>query len=659
MQILILGANSFAANGAAERLSAAGHKVIRFTRGKTSVSGDLVQGPVNQLAGNPHLPEKLDAVINYVILKDRSPENNVAFLRTLVAFCLGRSVKHLIHFSSISSYVANEKLVVEDSPIEKRPDRKGSYGSLKAATDLFMEREFPRSIKLTLLRPGFILGPGLLDPIVGTAIRIPSNRLLIIGNAGSTMPITTRELVNNALATIVEQPPAGDREVVMLVDPRSPTRHEYIQYCAQSLGAGTGATEFPWPLWWLAAVGGEATARLLGQKKLGVYHKLSARIAAQTYNPEKSAKRLSLNLGVDWKAEIRRSLEGQTPNFAVPAPLPELTAPPQKAVNYIGWGRIVAQKHLPALRRLHFSGKIEGYDVAPVQPPLGITVHPLAEATPASADLHVVATPGLIHGEAIGLLAATPGAVLVEKPLCYSEKELTEWLSFAAARSQPVAVCHNYRFKSNVLALYDVLREFNPGRLLHAFVEFSSPPVAADSASWARNERSSRTLLMDYGIHFIDIACMFWPGGWQPQNVAYTTDARGHTQKITGSLDSAGDGGYRVDLLLRQGFAPRRARVSYTFQNYVAALDFFPDTFSYTMAGDTARALREHARAVAKATRRKILDKLTNRDADRSHDRILSAMLAPSPGVSAGIEVGSLKNFYRAIFSVAESVYGE
>src|SRR5205085_11062363 len=102
-------------------------------------------------------------------------------------------VPHLVHISSISSYRSSVRLITENATLEEHFEKKGAYGSIKAATEAHVTRQVPAEVKLSLLRPGFVLGPGLLSPIVGTAVRFPANNLLIIGNPLSHIPVIARE----------------------------------------------------------------------------------------------------------------------------------------------------------------------------------------------------------------------------------------------------------------------------------------------------------------------------------------------------------------------------------------------------------------------------------------------------------------------------------
>lgn len=653
-RVLVCGHTSFAAQGLVDRLARAGHAVTCFSRGEPARAGNVVTGPVLEMHENPFLDAPFDTVINYVLLKDEGTEPNLRYVRALIEFCRGHGVGHLIHVSSVSVYCGSVRIVTEDAAVERDPARKGSYGGLKVATENCLAEHLAPSTRLTVVRPGFILGRGVVSPIVGMAVRLPGDRLLLLGSKRNTVPLISRDLVNEALARLVAGPPGAARESVLLVDRDSPSRREYLEACCRLLGAGRGVTSRPVWLWRLAGWGGELLARTL---RLGVRvnRLIAGACRVQRFDAAASEKRLGMSFKTDWRALLRESLDAQEPNFVVP---PKAIGPgslPFDGVAYVGFGRIVRQKHLPALRRLGYGGGVEAFDVRDFEDEDGHKVRAVGGARLAGRGLAVVATPGPSHTAALACLAAWQGPVLVEKPLCYSRGDLGRWLAFAASRGGRVYVCHNYRFKRNVLEMTDALAHFNPGRLHHVHVDFQSPPVAAERAAWARREREARTLLMDYGVHFLDLACMWGQGPWQAGNTRHKLDARGHTALIEGRL---GSDAYSVSFLLRQGFMPRRARLTFTFQNYLVSLGFFPDTCAVQMSDDGPAFHRREARASTRATLRKIADRLLRRDSDASHAAVYAALAAESAAAS-GLRVEALRGFYGALFEVAGAVYGE
>ena len=134
-RVLVCGHRAFAARGVVERLSGAGHEVMCFSRGALGRNGSVVTGAVERIADNPHLDCPFDTVVNYILLKNRTIEENTAYLESLLALCRRREAAHLIHFSSVSVYRSSIGHVTEETRVETDPRRKGSYGGLKIATE--------------------------------------------------------------------------------------------------------------------------------------------------------------------------------------------------------------------------------------------------------------------------------------------------------------------------------------------------------------------------------------------------------------------------------------------------------------------------------------------------------------------------------------------
>jgi nucleoside-diphosphate-sugar epimerase len=661
-RVLICGHRSFAARGLIDGFVAAGHEAIGFTRGQEgfdpkAADGPTVTGPVDLMHTNPHLAGDFDTVVNYILLKDDTREKNNEFLASLLRFCKEHNVRHIIHISSMSSFAADEKMVTEDARSETNPDKKGAYGSLKVCTDQYLINNTPNNIALTFFRPGFILGEGVADPIVGTGTRMWNNKLMVLGNAYHHIPVTTRQIVSEAVLKSAELPLDTSQRprMFVLADNKSPTRREFLQACCTHLGAGTGVLSFPVWLWLSAAYCGWVGKQVV-PLPADPYKVITALCRGQSYNADKTARTLGINQSVDWVKELVESFDNQKPNFKAPhtpAPLSKTTA---GSVNILGFGGIVKQKHLPGLQKIGFKGKITGYDLKATTDKSGVEVKAIQDAIVPAADLHIVATPGPIHNRSIKLLRDVPGPILVEKPLCYTLPEFEEWLAFSKARQHPVYVLHNYRFKQNVSRFLEHIRKFNPGKLHQVDMVFQSPSVMKD-VPWRRDERRARTLLMDYALHFLDLAMMFHgpeAGEWDLKHARHEINRNGHTSIIQGQFQSATCG---VSFTMRQGFFPRRCKLFYTFENYGVDLGFFPDTFVPYQTSDMWGLYDLESKENFRKNIRKVADKLTKKDSDDSHPLAFCGALGDQR-LGPSMTLQTLEPFYRGVFKLSEAVYG-
>jgi hypothetical protein len=362
-----------------------------------------------------------------------------------------------------------------------------------------------------------------------------------------------------------------------------------------------------------------------------------------------------MNFTIDWRHALRQSVDGQELNFHIPSVPPRPGKSNASKITFIGFGGVVKQYHLPALKHLSFNGRVKAYDLKAWSADSGHQVESLTNSNLEAADLFVVASPGPVHTDAIPSLQSANGPVVVEKPLCYTRAELEKWEAFAAARGSGVYVCHNTRFKSNVLAMISFLSRFNPGELYHVDVLYQTPPLITTAPQWAHNERQARTLLMDSSIHLLDLACMFEEGEWDITNAHYRLNVQGQTRLIAGQLTSKN---YSVNYLLRRDVVPKRIRLLYVFQNYSVSLGFSPDTFVVQMADDNPWLYVQEAFSATRYLGRRIVDRLTGHNSDVSHAIVFASAIKGEDDYIQRLTVRGLAPFYRLMFQIGEHVYG-
>lgn len=81
-KVLICGHRSFVATGLMKELENNGISYDCFSRGEVKHDGDVVTGNVMNMADNDLLAE-YDTVVNYIILKEQSVEDNIAYIQSL------------------------------------------------------------------------------------------------------------------------------------------------------------------------------------------------------------------------------------------------------------------------------------------------------------------------------------------------------------------------------------------------------------------------------------------------------------------------------------------------------------------------------------------------------------------------------------------------
>ena len=312
-KILVLGSNSYASSGLIDCLKKDGHTVTTFNWGDIGREGDGVTGPVLELCANPGLTGSYDVVINYILMKGCSIEENGAYIDELLQFCGTCRAHHLIHISSMSVYSESNRHVTELSAVETVPGNKGAYGALKVVQDLHLLQRKDRELKVTFIRPGFILGRGLQDPVVGMATRIGFGLMLMFGRGKNVVPVAARELVCKAVSRVAAMEPVGPEQVVMVVDPDSPGRREWVTECCRCAGLGKAVLALPRWMWQCVAFGGEIFVRLIG-KKIRPMNIVSNMFREMTFNASASEALLGMSFSCDWREELSKALEPEKEN---------------------------------------------------------------------------------------------------------------------------------------------------------------------------------------------------------------------------------------------------------------------------------------------------------------------------------------------------------
>ncbi len=201
---LILGATSFIARGLYPFLTQKGYNTDLFNRGEESKTKDIVYGDIHSLSENKYLKHDYNSVINCIIVKNSSIEENIKYIKSVIDFCVTHNVKQLIHFSSLKVYRCHEKFANEETAIEplKETCKKG-ISEIKIAVDeylLSVKKDYP--FEIIFIRPGYVIGESRPYPFIK---HLPLNIKLIKGSKKSRLPMVNRTGINEALVKILAE----------------------------------------------------------------------------------------------------------------------------------------------------------------------------------------------------------------------------------------------------------------------------------------------------------------------------------------------------------------------------------------------------------------------------------------------------------------------
>lgn len=203
-KILILGARSFVGKELPEFLGLHDHVVQMFSHGKDRRDGNYIWGDYLHMPSCRFVDELYDIVINLVVLKEQSIDDNIQYIHSLVDFCNSHHVKKLIHFSSIMVYNYGEPSVSEHTLIARSAETyMMGYGKIKIAVDEYLlTHRHELGAELVLVRPGYVLADNRPCPFI---INLPLGIHVIKGNKRSKQPMVRREDIHQALLAIINK----------------------------------------------------------------------------------------------------------------------------------------------------------------------------------------------------------------------------------------------------------------------------------------------------------------------------------------------------------------------------------------------------------------------------------------------------------------------
>lgn len=227
-KVLICGHRSFVATGLANELEKNGISYDCFSRGEEKRDGHIVTGDVLRLPDNEAFEDEYDTVINYIILKGKTVEENIAYIRSLLEFCAKKHVKHFLQVSSISVYPNEAKIITEKSDIEADYHNKGGYASIKVAVDHYLMEHPVGGMAVSYIRPGYIYTKNREISKAGILVsKLGLNVLL--GDKRTTLPLICRETIHKAMVKIID---SEEKESVYLLldkDKEAGTKYNFVR----------------------------------------------------------------------------------------------------------------------------------------------------------------------------------------------------------------------------------------------------------------------------------------------------------------------------------------------------------------------------------------------------------------------------------------------
>lgn len=185
---------------------------------------------------------------------------NVLGLETLVRSALAAGVRRVVHVSSITVHGNDVRGAVdENAPLREEPN---PYSRTKVAGERLLQRVVRESdAPVTIVRPGWIYGPGDHASFGRLAQRIAEGRMVVVGGGDNHLPLIYVDDAARGVIQASDAGPAAGRSY-LLVNDEPVTQREYLAAIAAELGVPEPAHHLRYRLALLGGVTAETAWRL-------------------------------------------------------------------------------------------------------------------------------------------------------------------------------------------------------------------------------------------------------------------------------------------------------------------------------------------------------------------------------------------------------------
>lgn len=186
---------------------------------------------------------------------------NVQGLRALVASAMAAGVRRVVHVSSITVHgndIAGR--ADESAPLRREPN---PYSRSKVAGERLLGRMIrEQGAPVTIVRPGWIYGPGDSASFGRFAQMIEQGRMVMFGPGANQLPlIYVRDAADGVL--LAGSVDGAEGRAYLLVNDEPVTQRQYLAAIAERLGVAAPARRIPYRLALLAGACAEGAGRLV------------------------------------------------------------------------------------------------------------------------------------------------------------------------------------------------------------------------------------------------------------------------------------------------------------------------------------------------------------------------------------------------------------
>jgi nucleoside-diphosphate-sugar epimerase len=190
---------------------------------------------------------------------------NVRGLETLVRTALAAGARRLVHVSSITVHGNDVRGAADETaPLREEPN---PYSRSKVAGERLLERMIrEEAAPVTILRPGWIYGPGDRASFARLAEMVATGRMVVVGDGSNRLPLIYVRDVARGILLAAEAEQALGRSYV-LVNDEPVTQQDFLDSIAAELGVPAPKRRLPYRLALTAGATAEALGRLARRRE--------------------------------------------------------------------------------------------------------------------------------------------------------------------------------------------------------------------------------------------------------------------------------------------------------------------------------------------------------------------------------------------------------
>ncbi len=215
---MVTGASGLLGRSVAQRLAEDGYRVSTFQRSASNVKGaEDIRGSLTEAEDVARAVEGQDAVVHMAAKVSVSGRRedfekvNVEGTERLFEAAWGAGVGHVLHVSSPSVAHAGSSLIGAPAGAPDPEHAEGSYARTKAEAELIAESYAEIGMKVLVLRPHLVWGPGDGQLTKRIVDRARSGRLPLLGTGA---PLVDTLYIDNAVDAFT----AGLRRLPQIAD---------------------------------------------------------------------------------------------------------------------------------------------------------------------------------------------------------------------------------------------------------------------------------------------------------------------------------------------------------------------------------------------------------------------------------------------------------